>query len=210
MKNKLIASLEIITNKETRSMNDKNNKTKNISLSESRQMAFTYIIYMMVGSYFKHMVCKDTDYMNAAEKEYFKLTEEEQIFLETQIIRYSERQLLKGLTERIWKEAVSVEAKKYKKDSQCIKFKGKDFELTFLIDHADGRGAIIRTGFADHKNKVLTDLIRTILRNRTEVWYHPDIKEKMQYRGPVAEEPVNVSPITANPMPNEKTYRKVS
>ena len=38
------------------------------------QKAFTYIIYMMVGSYFKNTVCADAEYITEAEKEYNKLT----------------------------------------------------------------------------------------------------------------------------------------
>jgi hypothetical protein len=175
--------------KETKAMNHKNNK-KTLTLMESRQVAFTYIIYMMVGSYFKKTVCADTEYLNNAELEYNKLTEDEQVFLEEQIIRYTNRQLLKGIASRIWKEAVMVYAKRNTKESQRIEFKGKDFELAFIVDYADGRGAIIRTAFVDHKNKVVTGLIRTVLCNRTQVWYNPSVKEKMENGAAIDEMPV--------------------
>ena len=177
MNKKNIATADNTSVKEMQNM--KKNK-KELTVSESRQKAFTYIIYMMVGSYFKNTVCADAEYITEAEKEYNKLTEDEQVFLENQIIRYTERQLLKGIASRIWKESVSVHAKRNNKESQKITFLGKDFELSFLVDHADGRGAIIRTAYVDHKNKVVTGLIRTILRPRTEVWYNPAVRDAME------------------------------
>ena len=187
MNKKNIATADNTSVKEMQNM--KKNK-KELTVSESRQKAFTYIIYMMVGSYFKNMVCADAEYITEAEKEYNKLTEDEQVFLENQIIRYTERQLLKGIASRIWKEGVSVHAKRNNKESQKITFLGKDFELSFLVDHADGRGAIIRTAYVDHKNKVVTGLIRTVLCNRTQVWYNPSIQDKMEKGAALDEMPV--------------------
>ena len=186
MNKKNIATADNTSVKEMQNM--KKNK-KELTVSESRQKAFTYIIYMMVGSYFKNTVCADAEYITEAEKEYNKLTEDEQVFLENQIIRYTERQLLKGIASRIWKEGVSVHAKRNNKESQKITFLGKDFELSFLVDHADGRGAIIRTAYVDHKNKVVTGLIRTILRPRTEVWYNPAVRDAMEKHESITECP---------------------
>ena len=95
----------------------------------SRQTAFNYVIYMIVGSYFRKAECRDRARERAMRFHYRQLSQREQLRMESLCIRYAE-EMLSALPARFREEDVEVRfVKNTTGDDTLVCFEGWDFFL---------------------------------------------------------------------------------
>lgn len=99
-----------------------------------RLNAMEYIIYMMIGSYFKSAKCTSKILEQRLFLYYKDMNEKTQIEKETKIINYAENILKKSVGEHIWEEDVLVNfGTGWSKGTQ-VSFEGKDWSLIIYVD----------------------------------------------------------------------------
>ena len=94
------------------------------------QTAFEYVIYMMLGSYFKKAVCKNKLLEKKLFVQYLEQKEKKQLQMEDICIRYVEKKLMPNFPEKFWEQ--EVEVKFCPTDINGVKevqFHGKDYIL---------------------------------------------------------------------------------
>ncbi len=112
---------------------------KNQSQYADRQTAFNYVIYMIVGSYFRSARCRDRAREGRMHFHYREMKEREQIRMEDVCIRYAEKVLL-GLPKHFWEEDVEVRfVRNDCGDDTLVCFAGKGFVLAVGGRYAGGR-----------------------------------------------------------------------
>ena len=99
------------------------------------QRAMEYIIYMMVGSYFKSAKCNSKVLERRLLLHYREMGDKLQIERELKCINYVEGYLMKRVPERIWSEDVVVTmAPDAETGKMIVSFKGRNFTLSISYD----------------------------------------------------------------------------
>ena len=108
------------------------------------QKAMEYIMYMMVGSYFKDVKCASHTLEKKLFLYYKDIKVDAQYSLEEKCINYTEKVLMKALPEKIWNEEVKAVLKV---DDSSLKtviiFEGKDFSLKLKCDCTNKSNPVI-------------------------------------------------------------------
>ena len=94
------------------------------------QTAFEYVIYMMLGSYFRKAICKNRNLEKNMYVQYLEQKEKSQIQMEDICIRYVERKLMSNFPDWFWEQDVEVRfCPTDMKGIREVQFHGKDFVL---------------------------------------------------------------------------------
>lgn len=98
--------------------------------------AIAYVIYMIVGSYFKKTVCKSTMKEKQLKVVYGETKRDTQIKLEERCIKYVESKLLSIAPEEIFDDMAEVHFKLNKEANRIdVIFTGFDWRLTMWGDN---------------------------------------------------------------------------
>lgn len=93
--------------------------------------AITYVIYMIMGSYFKKAVCKSTMKEKQLKVVYCETKRDTQIKMEERCINYIENRFLDVAPEEIFNDMVEVHfAVNHKEKRTDVVFIGFDWKLT--------------------------------------------------------------------------------
>lgn len=72
------------------------------------QSAFEYVLYMMLGSYFKKAVCSNKLFERKLHMQYLQQKEKQQVLMEEICIRLVENELMPQLPEEFWEQKMKV------------------------------------------------------------------------------------------------------
>lgn len=102
---------------------------KKISVSKNQEN-LNYAIYMIVGSYFKNALCKNTRLENRLSVQYREQKQENQIALEKRCLDYFKEKLLnkKALVD-VWKQSVVAEF-----TAHGVRFIGPEYALCIIAE----------------------------------------------------------------------------
>ena len=99
------------------------------------QAALEYATYMIIGSYFKKVIC---DRAKLQEQKLFLHYQEQkrevQYYLEEQCIAYAEKVLMNIFPEEIWEQEMVVHFKRLPNDKNAICFEGKRGILILSVE----------------------------------------------------------------------------
>ena len=116
----------------------------------NNQVAFDYVLYMIVGSYFDKTTC---DRAQLQEKKMFLQYKEQklnnQFAMEDACIVFAEQELLPNIPEKFWEQQAEVRIRKRTEDGSLISFEGKDFRLICQVELSGKRKAEFTAWFCE-------------------------------------------------------------
>lgn len=74
----------------------------------NNQVAFDYVVYMMLGSYFTKTICKNHLLERKMRIQYLEQKTDRQYKMEDMCLEYIEKQLLPTIPEEVWQEKMEV------------------------------------------------------------------------------------------------------
>ena len=94
------------------------------------QMAFEYVVYMILGSYFDKAICKNKLQEKKMYFQYMQQKDKAQIQMEEYCIRFVERVLMPQLPPELWSQQVEVKfVPTSVQGMREVQFIGPDFAL---------------------------------------------------------------------------------
>lgn len=98
-----------------------------IKRNSNEQKAMEYVVYMMVGSYFKKSSCISKWMEGRAFIEYKEMNVNKQLVMEEMSINFVEKVLLKELPQDVWQKEMRVKFNSYEDGSSEIRFTGGEY-----------------------------------------------------------------------------------
>ena len=120
-------------------MTNKNNTSKKLNITRN-QMAFSYALYMMAGSYFRKTVCVNPVLETKMRLSYAEEKIDTQVDTETLCISFMEETLLPVMPQALWQEMMEVYMYvDERKGRMELCFVGADYMLRLFVTSARNR-----------------------------------------------------------------------
>lgn len=104
-------------------------------MNKDLQKAMEYVVYMMIGSYFKGIRCASRWMEDSLHIEYLEVKEKTQDIMEKKCIRYMRRKLWPCMPRQIWREQMEVSFVSFSDGSSEVRFQGEQYMLRIFVKY---------------------------------------------------------------------------
>lgn len=104
-------------------------------MGKDLQKAMEYVVYMMVGSYFRKTECESRWMEDTLHIEYLETKEKTQDMMEKQCIYFVEKVLRKKLPKQVWNEKMEVRFVSFPDGSSEVRFQGAYYMLRVFVQY---------------------------------------------------------------------------
>ena len=101
----------------------------------NNQMAFSYALYMMLGSYFRKTVCTSSIMEQKMHLWYAEVQKDTQLNMEKQCISYIEKKLIPVMPKAFWNEKMEVHLSMDERRERIeLRFEGAEYMLRVFVN----------------------------------------------------------------------------